>query len=429
MKSKTKIACLAVGFLTLGTLMLVGTSKSPIVFSGATGNPYTLSVTAADITVPDEGYPYITTALGNKVEVNASKIGMTENITLAADGFLYNKDPINGMTSFTVDLAEGSGDVTIDYGYSVDSEKPDILYVKVGVPVTDDVALDWSDVSPNYFRINATANAEIVSISAEYSCESVDLSKEIHMVGEGSFLGEYDNEWTPLAGPKLELNTGSTTAIEYQLVDIELTAGDIFKFAIGETWAIPTHKAHWKIKDSNGSAFDKGDLTIADDGNITVVNTKTYSFYLQVNESLTEFVTFDGDNKGSWAASKDPLVESNVRTIYFKAPDWWCSDGAQTGIHMWGANITETKWPGVRCAIVDATKKIWSYDIDLANTEGFIFTRINSGTGTPSDWGAKTPNLYPEDVGDNNMFDASESDVVWGGSGVTGTWTTYSPQA
>lgn len=427
MKSKTKIACLAVGCLTLGTLMLVGTGKSPVIFSGATGNPYTLSVTAADITVPDAGYPYITTALGNKVEVYASKISMAENITLLADGYLYNKDPISGMTSLTVDLAEGSGDVTVDYGYSVDSKSTDILYVKVGVPVTDDVALDWSSVSPNYFRINATADAEIVSISAEYSCESVDLSQEIHMVGAGSFLGEHDNEWTPLAGPKLELNTENKDAIEYQLVDIELTAGDEFKFVIGETGAVDTQKGHWKIKDSNGSAFDKGDLTIEDNGDITVVNTKTYSFYLQVNEGLTEFVEFDGSNKGSWAASKDPVVESELKTVYCKVPHWWWKESAGCAIHYWSGS-GGTTWPGIRMDVVSqgTTKddySIYSFELDVANFTNFMFVRVNA-SGTLSDWGAKTVDLSVSEMTTNNMYTIGTTEV-WGYPGASGSWSVY----
>jgi hypothetical protein len=121
----------------------------------------------------------------------------------------------------------------------------------------------------------------------------------------------------------------------------------------------------------------------------------------------------------------DPTPTPGSTTIYFKAPEWWCSDNAQVGFYYWGTGITAPAWPGLRCDVVDASNHIWSYTIDLTNLTGFIFTRINP-SGAIADWGAKTIDLTVTAMGTNNMYDCSGcTDLIWGDPGCTGVWTTY----
>ena len=75
---------------------------------------------------------------------------------------------------------------------------------------------------------------------------------------------------------------------------------------------------------------------------------------------------------------------------------------------------------------VEGEANMWSVDIDTDKYKKIIFTRVN-GSGTVQDWGAKTQDLTIPTDG-KNLFTLGTTEV-WGGSGASGTWSTYAPEA
>ena len=115
------------------------------------------------------------------------------------------------------------------------------------------------------------------------------------------------------------------------------------------------------------------------------------------------------------------------RTLYCRcAQSWWKADGAAVGAHYWGGT-NGTSWPGVRMTPVAGETDLWSIDIPDDHTS-VIFTRVNGGTGSVSDWGAKTADLTIPTDG-KNCYTISSNSPVWGDPGVAGEWGTYTPPA
>ena len=111
-------------------------------------------------------------------------------------------------------------------------------------------------------------------------------------------------------------------------------------------------------------------------------------------------------------------------TIYAKMEySWWKADNAAVGIYCWGTGGTKAAWPGERMTAVTGETDMWSFDVDTAQYENVIFTRVN-GSGTISDWGAKTKDLtFPTDG--KNFFTITNSSATWGDPGCDGTWGIY----
>ena len=120
-------------------------------------------------------------------------------------------------------------------------------------------------------------------------------------------------------------------------------------------------------------------------------------------------------------------MNAATKTIYCKmAQSWWKTDGAAVGAYYWGTG-SGPAWPGVRMTPVSGETDLWSIDIDTDKFQKIIFTRVN-GSGTVSDWGAKTADLtIPTD--DKNLYTITSTSPVWGNPGVTGNWSVYAPDA
>ena len=120
-------------------------------------------------------------------------------------------------------------------------------------------------------------------------------------------------------------------------------------------------------------------------------------------------------------------MNAATKTIYCKmAQGWWKADGAAVGAYYWGTG-TAPNWPGVRMTPVAGETDLWSIDIDTDKYQNIIFTRVN-GSGTESDWGAKTADLtVPTD--DKNLYTITSTSPVWGSPGVAGNWSVYAPDA
>ena len=126
----------------------------------------------------------------------------------------------------------------------------------------------------------------------------------------------------------------------------------------------------------------------------------------------------------SMAKESQPANAATV-TIYAKMEhSWWTADGAAIGIYCWASSgDPKVAWPGERMTSVDSSQGLWSFDIDIAAYPNVIFTRVNGGTGSVSDWGAKTKDLtFPTDG--KNLFTITNSSATWG-TGCDGEWSTY----
>ena len=121
-------------------------------------------------------------------------------------------------------------------------------------------------------------------------------------------------------------------------------------------------------------------------------------------------------------------MNAATKTIYCKmAQSWWKADGAAVGAHYWGTAGDGTAWPGNRMTPVTGETDLWSVDIDTDKYQNIIFIRVN-GSGTVSDWGAKTADLIlPTD--DKNLYTITSTSPVWGNPGVAGNWSVYAPDA
>ena len=406
------------------TIKSVGTFYS----LNAADKTYTLSVDGTKVEAREVGGDYkyyVKTETENDVEMAVTGSGTVQisgsNFVLN-DGAIWNVTGIQALQSLTVNF---EGVVTLDYGFMAGT------YLSVNNTLTTGVALDLSEALPTHFRLNGVGATTISSVVATYSCDPAvtgirsTLTQDWHMVGAGSFLGEHDGEWAPGAGPKLTVNPTNDT--EVFVADIELKAGDVFKFVKGVTWDVQTYYSSYKIKTGNGSAFDLGKLTAdstetQDNGNITVVEDGTYSFYLGLDKTTGAPAAYDGDNAGTWAGWTAPVLPSTIKTLYVKAPSWWLADGAYCGIYYWSTGNNPVSWPGTRMTLVAGTTDTFSFEIDTANYKNCIFTRVNGGTGAVADWGAKTADLViPTD--DKNFYTITSTSPVWGNPGVTGTWS------
>ena len=122
-------------------------------------------------------------------------------------------------------------------------------------------------------------------------------------------------------------------------------------------------------------------------------------------------------------------MSAATKTIYCKmAQSWWKADGAAVGAYAWkDGGASNASWPGVRMTPVTGETDLWSVDIDTDKYQKIIFTRVN-GSGTVSDWGAKTADQnIPTD--DKNLFTITSTSPVWGNPGVAGNWSVYAPDA
>lgn len=117
-------------------------------------------------------------------------------------------------------------------------------------------------------------------------------------------------------------------------------------------------------------------------------------------------------------------MNAATKTIYCKmAQSWWKTDGAAVGAHYWGTAGDGTSWPGVRMTPVEGETDLWSIDVDTDKYQNIIFTRVN-GTGTISNWGAKTADLVIP-TNENNLYTITSTSPVWGDPGVAGEWSVY----
>ena len=118
---------------------------------------------------------------------------------------------------------------------------------------------------------------------------------------------------------------------------------------------------------------------------------------------------------------------ANTMRIYCKqAQSWWKADDAAVGAYYWGTGGNANSWPGTRMTKVSDQTDLWYIDVDIDKYQNIIFTRVN-GSGSVSDWGAKTNDLT---IGNTkNQYTITQSSGAWNGAKSAGTWETYKPKS
>ena len=116
---------------------------------------------------------------------------------------------------------------------------------------------------------------------------------------------------------------------------------------------------------------------------------------------------------------------ANTMRIYCKnTQSWWKSDNAAVGAYYWGTGGNANSWPGTRMTKVSGQTDLWYIDVDIDKYQNIIFTRV-PGSGTVSDWGAKTGDLTISNT--KNQYTITQSSGAWNGATSAGSWGTYKP--
>ena len=119
------------------------------------------------------------------------------------------------------------------------------------------------------------------------------------------------------------------------------------------------------------------------------------------------------------------VQSANTMRIYCKnTQSWWKADNAAVGAYYWGTGGNANSWPGTRMTKVSGQTDLWYIDVDIDKYQNIIFTRVN-GSGSVSDWGAKTNDLIIANT--KNQYKITQSTGAWDGAKSAGTWETYKP--
>ena len=227
------------------------------------------------------------------------------------------------------------------------------------------------------------------------------LSSEVQVVLNLTSVGLYKGA-KGTANPQLFLE--NTVSLSLSVGDLLPTSSDITSTSsdvVFKTWIY----------------YDKGGILSSTDKVVKDV------FEYQAHFEYEGEFENGGGNEGGGSVSTDK--------IYFISDSWWQKDGATSSIHYWGAS--NTSWPGYVMHLEETLsngRQVWSYSISIANLTGFMFVRTSAGTDEGSagkDWGAKTKNLTPDEIGTNNCVILNQPTESWGDPGCDVKFATYIP--
>jgi hypothetical protein len=114
----------------------------------------------------------VSTTLGNDISFSYS--GYSEGIdvwgNLASGGYVYNSIAISGLLTLSVTYGTSNGNLTIAYGWWDETTSAIVYEVIDGSITSTSTSFDFDGYSPSFFKITASAAAQVVSMTITYSC-------------------------------------------------------------------------------------------------------------------------------------------------------------------------------------------------------------------------------------------------------------------
>ena len=278
MVKKKIFISLALGASIVGSVAILGNTAGK--FDRLVASPNTLEFSATTNNYEAIGAAGLKalTSLNNPIDVNFSN---SEDVsaysdgafTLAANGYIENSMPVTGITSVTVDTANGE-DVKCGLGYF---NAESCLWVE-DVVLGDTKTFNFNNTHPDFLRItNNNAEAvSFVSIKIQYECASQANIWEL----KGSF-----NSWGD--GVKMYYHysyENIATEDEWMLTNFSFAKNDQFKFH-NPSQSAWVGAGNATISDADGSAKKAGQISGTD--NIMVKTAITTDLYLKVTRDAT----------------------------------------------------------------------------------------------------------------------------------------------
>ena len=197
--------------LLVSVIYFVGLGSDIIKETISKDSSYSLTLNSADQILSGAK-----TGLDNDVYFLSNGIS-GEKITLANNGYFHNQNKIKGINRISVSLFTGS--VQIWYGQYTDNDHHWISY-------TSSTTYDLSDISPNYFKIVASSETIINSVTIDYSCE--DTYIDLDMTSDYSVYinGEKQEGLIDVTSLKKE---GETWTKQFKLIT-DVYVGDVLSF-------------------------------------------------------------------------------------------------------------------------------------------------------------------------------------------------------
>ncbi|HOE15527.1 MAG TPA: leucine-rich repeat protein, partial [Candidatus Paceibacterota bacterium] len=145
--------------------------------TNADGNEYTISFNSTNNKFsPSSGTQMINTALGNPISFSYSgysgALGKWGNI--ATDGYIANDTALSGLINLSVIYGNATaiGDLIVSYGWWNSSSNSIVYEVTDGLITSTSTTFNFDGYSPSFFKISASATAQITSMTLTYSCEA-----------------------------------------------------------------------------------------------------------------------------------------------------------------------------------------------------------------------------------------------------------------
>jgi len=115
----------------------------------------------------------IQTRLGNAITFSYS--GYSEIADgwggISSGGHVSNKTAISGLLSLSVTFKNDSGQLSVSYGW-LDSSSNAVVYYDGGTINSSSPSCDFGSNSPSYFKISASSQTDIETMTINYSCSA-----------------------------------------------------------------------------------------------------------------------------------------------------------------------------------------------------------------------------------------------------------------
>lgn len=156
------------------------------------------------------------TSLSNDVTFISSDVS-GDKISIGKNGYFYNSNKIKGINRISASIYLGS--IQIWYGQYTDSNYHWISY-------TTSSTYDLSDIHPNFFKIVATSDTILNTVTIEYSCEDTYVDLDVSTDYSIYINDERVEELIDVTSLKQE---GETWIKQFKVIT-DVYAGDVLTF-------------------------------------------------------------------------------------------------------------------------------------------------------------------------------------------------------